>query len=68
MPSSPGQPAANVELLQRAARDLSQATTPTEFNRVLDGIIEHYKARNKPWSTPGSSTTVEMAKAWRIKV
>ncbi|WP_411391427.1 patatin-like phospholipase family protein [Pseudomonas sp. MPB23] len=64
----PGQPAANVELLQRAARDLGQATTPAEFNRVLDGIIEHYKARNKPWSKPGSSTTVEMAKAWRIKV
>jgi exoenzyme U len=64
----PGQPAANVELLQRAARDLGQATTPSEFNRVLDGIIEHYKARNKPWSKPGSSTTVYMAKAWRIKV
>ncbi len=64
----PGQPAANVELLQRAARDLGQATTPSEFNRVLDGIIEHYKARNKPWSKPGSSTTVDMAKAWRIKV
>jgi exoenzyme U len=64
----PGQPAANVELLQRAARDLREATTPAEFNRVLDGIIEHYKARNKPWSKPISSTTVEMAKAWRIKV
>lgn len=62
----PGQPASNVELLQRAARDLADATTPAEFNRVLDGIIEHYKARNKPWSKPVSSTTVEMAKAWRI--
>lgn len=64
----PGQPAANVELLQRAARDLREATTPAEFNRVLDGIIQHYRARNKPWSTPFSSTTVEQAKAWRIPV
>ncbi|NVZ51536.1 patatin-like phospholipase family protein [Pseudomonas sp. B6002] len=62
----PGQPASNVELLQRAARDLGEATTPAEFNRVLDVIIEHYKARNKPWGKPFSSTTVEMAKAWRI--
>lgn len=62
----PGQPASNVELLQRAARDLADATKPSEFNRVLDGIIEHYQARNKPWSKPVSSTTVEMAKAWRI--
>lgn len=61
-----GQTAANVELLQRAARDLATATTPAEFNRVLDDIIEHYGARNKPWSKPLSSTTVEMAKAWRI--
>ena len=64
----PGQPAANVELLQRAARDLADATAPAEFNRVLDGIIEHYGARNKPWSKPFRSTTVEMAKAWRIPV
>lgn len=62
----PGQPAANVELLQRAARDLREATTPAEFNRVLDGIIQYYRARNKPWSTAFSSTTVEQAKAWRI--
>ena len=61
-----GQTAANVELLQRAARDLATATTPAEFNRVLDDIIEYYGARNKPWSKPLSSTTVEMAKAWRI--
>ena len=64
----PGQPAANVELLQRAARDLADATTPAEFNRVLDGIIEHYGARNKPWSKPFKSTTIEMAKAWRIPI
>ena len=62
----PGQPASNVELLQRAARDLADATSPAEFNAVLNGIIKHYKARNKPWSKPGSSSTVEMAKAWRI--
>ena len=64
----PGQPADNVELLQRTARDLADATTPAEFNRVLDGIIEHYGARYKPWSKPFRSTTVEMAKAWRIPV
>lgn len=64
----PGQPKSNVELLRRAARDLGDATTPAEFNSVLDGIIKHYKARNKPWSKPHSSTTVEMAKAWRIPV
>lgn len=64
----PGQPQANVELLQRAARDLADAKTPADFNRVLDGIIQHYGARNKPWGKPISSTTVEMAKAWRIKV
>lgn len=63
-----GQSASNVELLQRAARDLADATTPAEFNRVLDGIIEHYGARNKPWSKPFKSTTIEMAKAWRIPV
>ena len=61
----PGQPAANVDLLQRAAQDLAKATTPVEFNRVLDSIVEHYGARNKPWSEPFSATTVEMAKAWR---
>jgi len=64
----PGQPASNVELLQRAARDLAKATTPLAFNRVLDDLSENYQARNKPWSTPSSSTTVEMAKAWRMPV
>ncbi|MEW5694677.1 patatin-like phospholipase family protein [Pseudomonas synxantha] len=64
----PGQPASNVELLQRAARDLGEATTPQEFNNVLNGIIKYYQARNKPWSVPFSSTTVEQAKAWRIPV
>lgn len=64
----PGQPQANVELLRRAARDLADAKTPQAFNNVLDGIVKYYKARNKPWSTPFSSTTVEAAKAWRIPV
>ncbi|CAM3254924.1 patatin-like phospholipase family protein [Pseudomonas fluorescens] len=64
----PGQPAANVELLNRAVRDLADAATSAQFNSVLNGIIKYYKARNKPWSTPHSSTTVEMAKAWRIPV
>lgn len=64
----PGQTGANVDLLQRAAGDLAKATTPAEFNRVLDDIIQHYGARNKPWSKPFRSTTVEIAKAWRIPV
>lgn len=64
----PGQPAANVELLRRAARDLADAKTPQAFNNVLDGIVKYYKARNKPWSVPFSSSTVEAAKAWRIPV
>lgn len=64
----PGQPAANVELLRRAVRDLADAETPQAFNNVLDGIVKYYKARNKPWDGPFSSTTVEAAKAWRIPV
>ncbi len=63
-----GQPDSNVDLLQQAAREVAKATTPAEFNQVLDGIIGNYKARNKPWAKPGSATTVEMAKAWRVPV
>lgn len=64
----PGQPESNVELLHRAAQDLAWASTPTEYNRVLDTIGEHYKARNKPWDKPHRSTTVEMARAWKLQV
>nr|WP_314560457.1 patatin-like phospholipase family protein [uncultured Pseudomonas sp.] len=64
----PGQPESNVELLYRAAQDLAWANTPTEFNRVLDTLSDSYKARNKPWAKASSSTTVEMAKAWRVQV
>ncbi|MBD8096513.1 patatin-like phospholipase family protein [Pseudomonas fluorescens] len=64
----PGQPGANVELLQRTAQDLAWATTPTEFNRVLGTLGDSYKARNKPWDKASGSTTVEMAQAWRIPV
>jgi len=64
----PGQPDANVELLQAAACDLAKATTPAAFNRVLDGIVQNYGARNKPWSESVNSTTVEQARAWRIPV
>ena len=62
----PGQPASNVELLHRVAHKLSTATTPGEFNAALENIVQNYKARNKPWGKPFTSTTVEMAKAWRI--
>jgi exoenzyme U len=64
----PGQPESNVELLHRAAQDLARATTPTQFNRVLDTLGDRYEARNKPWKEASRSTTVEMAKAWRIAV
>ncbi|WP_426218314.1 patatin-like phospholipase family protein [Pseudomonas sp. DWRC2-2] len=64
----PGQPESNVELLHRAAQDLAWSTTATEFNRVLDTLVDGYKARNKPWDKASSSTTVEMAKAWKLKV
>lgn len=62
----PGQPASNVELLHRVAVKLAKATTPGEFNAALEDIVQNYQARNKPWSKPFKSTTVEMAKAWRI--
>lgn len=64
----PGQPESNVELLHRAAQDLAWSTTATEFNRVLDTLVDSYKARNKPWDKASSSTIVEMAKAWKLKV
>ncbi|WDG42187.1 patatin-like phospholipase family protein [Pseudomonas synxantha] len=64
----PGQPPANVELLQRAARDLRDATTPADFNSVLNGIIKYYQPHDKPWSTLVSSPAVEQAKAWLIPV
>lgn len=64
----PGQPKSNVELLHRAAQDLAWATTPAAFNRVLDTLADSYKARNKPWDKAFRSTTVEMAKAWRLQV
>ncbi len=64
----PGQPKSNVELLHRAARDLAWATTPAAFNRVLDTLVDSYKARNNSWDKASRSTTVEMAKAWRLQV
>lgn len=64
----PGQPDANVALLRQAEYDLTQVTTPAEFNRVLDTIINRYQARNKPWKKAFSSTTIQMAKAWRLPV
>ncbi len=64
----PGQPESNVELLHRAAQDLAWATTPQAFNRVLDTLSAHYRARQKPWDNASSATTVEMAKAWKLQV
>lgn len=64
----PGQPDSNVALLRRVEHNLGRATTPAQINQALDDIVESYVARNKPWSQPGRSTTVEMAKAWRLAV
>lgn len=64
----PGQPDSNVALLRQAEYELAQVTTPAEFNQVLDRLIANYGARNKPWSKPFSSTTIEMAKAWRLPI
>ena len=62
----PGQPPANLELLQRAARDLRDAKTPADFNSVLSGIIKYYQSHDKPWNALVSSPAVEQAKAWLI--
>ena len=61
-----GQPDSNVALLRRAEHSLARATTTAQVNQALDDIIDNYGARNKPWSKPLSSTTIEMAKAWRM--
>ncbi|MBH3422467.1 patatin-like phospholipase family protein [Pseudomonas gessardii] len=61
-----GQPASNVALLNRVEHSLMRAISPAQINQALDDLIDNYGARNKPWSKPSSSTTVEMAKAWRI--
>jgi exoenzyme U len=62
----PGQPDSNVALLRRAEHNLARATTSVQVNQVLDDIIDNYAARNKPWSKPLHSTTIEMAQAWRV--
>lgn len=62
-----GQPDANIVLLRRAEHNLALATTAAQVNQVLDGIASHYVARNRPWKTAHHSTTVEMAKAWRMR-
>lgn len=63
----PGQPDGNIALLRRAEHNLARATTASQVNQVLDGIVEHYVARNRPWKKVQHSTTVEMAKAWRMR-
>lgn len=64
----PDQPDSNVELLRRAERDLGKAATPEAVNRVLDELIERYVVRGKISETLSSSTLVEKAKAWRMRV
>lgn len=61
-----GQPDTNIALLRHVEESLSTATSACEVNQVLDTLIDNYAARNKPWKQQLSSTTVEMAKAWRI--
>ncbi|MCF5504924.1 hypothetical protein GIV76_20285, partial [Pseudomonas syringae] len=60
------QTSANINLLLSADRILLQATTASEVNRALDGIIAAYASRS---TLPGQllqSGTVELAKSWRI--
>ncbi|MBT2371883.1 patatin-like phospholipase family protein [Pseudomonas fluorescens] len=64
----PGQPDSNVALLRRVEHNLDRATTPVQINLALDDIVENYAAHNKLWAQPGHSTTIEMAKAWRLAV
>lgn len=61
-----GQPGSNVALLRRTEHALKQAQTATEVNRALQELADNYGARNKPWSKPLSSTTVNQAKAWMM--
>ncbi|QHE95483.1 patatin-like phospholipase family protein [Pseudomonas cannabina] len=60
------QTSANINLLLSADRILLQATTASEVNRALDGIIAAYTSRS---ALPGEwlqSGTVELARSWRI--
>ena len=61
-----GQPDSNQALLRSANHRLETATTKDQINQVLDDIVEHYAARNKPWAKPFSSTTIEQAKAMKL--
>ncbi len=64
----PGQPDSNVALLRRAEEQLLHATSPAEINQALNDIVDNYSARGfLRFGKPLSSTTVEMAKAWRNK-
>ncbi|HCL3741670.1 TPA: type III secretion system effector cytotoxin ExoU [Pseudomonas aeruginosa] len=64
----PGQPDSNVALLRRAEEQLRHATSPAEINQALNDIVDNYSARGfLRFGKPLSSTTVEMAKAWRNK-
>lgn len=61
-----GQPDSNVALLRRVEHSLMRAVSPAQINQALDDLADNYGARNKPWSKAFSSTTVDMARAWRI--
>ncbi|MFO2462095.1 patatin-like phospholipase family protein [Pseudomonas sp. 15FMM2] len=63
-----GQSNGNIALLRRAEHNLARAATASQVNQVLDDIAEHYVARNRPWKQAQHSTTVEMARAWRLPV
>lgn len=63
----PGQPEPNVALLRQTEHALTSAATPSELNAALLGLADNYGARNKPWSKPLSSTTVNQARAWMMK-
>ncbi len=62
-----GQPDSNVKLLSTAIIELREATSPANFNAVLNRIADQYVSRSLVSSSRHfSSTTVDQARAWLI--
>lgn len=63
-----GQSARNHSVLNLVENRLASASTRVEYNAALETLARNYKARLSLWSTPLTSTTIELAKAYRIPV
>ncbi|KVK85939.1 hypothetical protein WJ47_27990 [Burkholderia ubonensis] len=61
-----GQSAGNRALLNLVEDRLTSASTRDEYNAALETLARNYKARLSLRSTPLTSATVELAKAYRI--